>query len=287
MKKTIKSYLFSLFFTAFLFFSQLISENKVCIVIPAYNEEARIERTLLEYAKFFNSKPEKTTFLVVANNCKDNTIGVVKKTQKIHSNIEYLDLIPGGKGFAIKEGFAWALDKDFDLIGFVDADMATEPQYFYDLIIATNKTDGAIASRYASGAHVSPTRPILRKLGGKFYNWLLRTRLGINFKDTQCGAKIFTQDTITKITPHMQEKGWAFDLELLYLCKLFGKKIKEIATTWSDQPGTHLTISSKLIQEFLNSPTRIKDRHEALKRDLHKKKKRIKNKNYRFQKLKN
>jgi glycosyltransferase involved in cell wall biosynthesis len=286
MKNFIKPYLFSFFLAFFSFFNSLFCTNSVCIVIPAYNEENRIERTLLEYVKYFSSKPEKTTFLVVANNCKDNTVGVVQKVQKDHKNIVYIDLKPGGKGFAIKEGFIWALERNFDLIGFVDADMATEPQYFYDLIIANNKTDGAIASRYISGATVSPSRPLLRKLGGKFYNWLLRTRLGINFKDTQCGAKIFNRDTVLKITPHLQEKGWAIDLELLYLCKLFAKSIAEIATTWSDQPGTHLVITSRLMKEFLNSPTRIKERHEFLKKDLQKKKK-LKNKNYKFQKTKN
>lgn len=249
--------------------SSVFSQKNVCIVIPAYNEEQRIEKTLEAYAKYFSQKPEKTTFLVVANNCKDKTVEVVQKVQKTHKNIQYLDLKPGGKGFAIKEGFKWALEGDFDLIGFVDADMATQPQYFYDLIDASVDLDGAIASRYAPGAQVSPKRPFLRKLGGKFYNWMLRTRLGINFKDTQCGAKIFTKDTVEKITPHMQEKGWAADLEMLYLSKLFGKKIKEVATTWSDQPGTHLQITSKLMKEFLNSPKRIKQRHEKLKKDTY------------------
>lgn len=258
----------SCFLSILLINSLIFTENKVCIVIPAYNEEQRIEKTLENYAKYFDQKPEKTTFLVVANNCKDNTVGVIKKVQKKHKNIEYLDLKPGGKGFAIKEGFIWALEGNYDLIGFVDADMATRPEHFYDLITVCKDTDGAIASRYAPGANISPKRPFLRRLGGKFYNWILRTRLGIEFKDTQCGAKIFTQDTVSKITPHMTEKGWAADLEMLYLGKLFGKKIKEIATTWSDQPGTHLQITSKLIKEFLNSPKRIKQRHENLKKDL-------------------
>ncbi|MBI2344761.1 glycosyltransferase [Candidatus Dependentiae bacterium] len=245
-----------------------LATKHVCIIIPAYNEQYRIEKTLRAFANYFNKKSEKTTFLVVANNCKDDTVSVVKKVQKDHENILYLDLKPGGKGFAIKEGFKWTLDKAFDLIGFVDADMATEPQYFYDLITASVDSDGAIASRYASGARISPKRPFLRKLGGKFYNWMLRSRLGIGFKDTQCGAKIFSKDTVAKITPYMEEKGWAADLEMLYLCKLFNKKIKEIPTTWSDQPGTHLQISSKLAKEFLNSPKRIKQRHEKLKKDL-------------------
>jgi glycosyltransferase involved in cell wall biosynthesis len=270
----IMSKISSFFLSALFLATSIFAQNKVCIVIPAYNEEQRIEKTLESYTEYFDQKPEKTTFLIVANNCKDNTIDVVQKVQKNHRNIQYLDLKPGGKGFAIKEGFKWALEGDYDFIGFVDADMATLPEHFYELIAASTDSDGAIASRYAPGAKVSPKRPFLRKLGGKFYNWMLRTRLGIGFKDTQCGAKIFSKDTIVKITPYMEEKGWAADLEMLYLSKLFDKKIKEIPTTWSDQPGTHLKITSKLMKEFLNSPKRIIKRHENLRKELtHKKSK--------------
>lgn len=255
---------FSLFFIA----NALFAETSICIIIPAYNEADRIKPTLEAYAQFFSTKPEKTTFLVVANNCSDNTVEVVKTVAQDYCNIELLDLKPGGKGFAIKQGFLWALQHCFDLIGFVDADMATQPQHYYDLVLAAKDCDGAIASRYAKGAHVWPTRPWLKKIGGKFYNWMLRSRFGFSYKDTQCGAKIFTNDTIAKVAPYMEEKGWAFDLELLYLCKLEGKNIAEVATTWSDQPGSHLTISSKLIKEFLNSPTRIKQRHTTHRKNL-------------------
>jgi len=249
------------------------AQTKICIVMPAYNEESRIQHTLQTYAHYFKTKPENTTFLVVANNCSDDTVKVAKRVQaqtkpQDNISIEIIDLKPGGKGFAVKQGFLWALGKDFDLIGFVDADMATLPQYFYDLVIACNNGDGAIASRYIKGANVFPNRPWLRKLGGKLYNWMLRTKLHLPFKDTQCGAKIFNKNTIQKVAPHMTETGWAFDLELLYLCKLEGQVIKEIPTTWSDQPGSHLTISSKVMKEFLNSPVRIKERHATHKKQL-------------------
>ena len=266
VSKIFQYFQWALFVTVF----SVQAQQKICIVIPAYNEEKRIEHTLQAYTKYFKHKPEKTTFLVVANNCSDNTVGLVQHVAKTHKNIELMDLKPGGKGFAVKQGFLWALDKKFDLIGFVDADMATLPQYFYDLVMSCKKNDGAIASRYIKGAVIEPRRPWSRVLGGKIYNWLLRSTLGLPYKDTQCGAKIFTHDTVEKIIPHMQETGWAFDLELLYLCKLYNKHIAEIPTTWSDQPGSHLVISSKVAQEFLASPKRITQRHAQLKKELRK-----------------
>ncbi|MBP9765314.1 glycosyltransferase [Candidatus Babeliales bacterium] len=265
-----KSYTFRLLWFIYLcvFNITLVNAKSICIVVPAYNEETRIGRTLEHYAEYFKTKPEKTTFLVVANNCSDNTVGVVQELQKKYPNVEYINLKPGGKGFAIKEGFLWALKKDFNLIGMVDADMATLPQYFYDLIIACNNADGAIASRYIKGAHVEPSRPWLRKIGGKFYNWMLRKQFKLPYKDTQCGAKVFSYDTVQKSAPLMEEKGWAWDLEFLYLCKLENKTIKEVPTTWCDQPGSHLSISSGVIKDFLNSPKRIKQRHLEYKKKL-------------------
>lgn len=253
---------------SFLLCSILVhAEQKICILIPAYNEEKRITQTITEYEQYFATKSEKTTFLIVANNCSDNTVPIVKDLQKKYDNIMLLNLVPGGKGFAIKQGFLLAQDMDFDLIGFVDADLSTKPQYFYDLIVACSNSDGAIASRYARSANVWPKRPFWRKVGGKFYNWLLRKKLNLPYKDTQCGAKIFTKDTIQKVAHRMQETKWSWDLEFLYLCKLEGKTIKEVPTTWSDQPGSHLTLSSNLVKEFLDCPNRIKDRHAAYKKE--------------------
>lgn len=241
-----------------------LSPIKLCIIVPAYNEENRIQSMLGAYLPYFERLlPEiSTTFLIVANNCSDQTVPICKKIQKNHPNIELLDLKPGGKGFAVKQGFLHALEKPYDYIGFVDADLATLPQYYHDLIKELPETDGVIASRYAPGAHVWPKRPTLIRLGGKFYNWLLRKQLKLPFKDTQCGAKIFTYDTVRKVAPHMTENKWAWDLEFLYLAQLEDKKIKEVPTTWSDQPGSHLSVSSSLAREFLKSPSRIKANHK-------------------------
>ncbi|MBM17537.1 MAG: hypothetical protein CL947_00530 [Epsilonproteobacteria bacterium] len=264
MKKSVILIFLSILVTNFSYTESHKIAKKICIVIPAYNEEKRIQSTLGAYLPYFdNLKSEfETTFLIVANNCSDQTVPLCKKIQKNHANIEILDLKPGGKGFALKQGFLHALKKNYDYIGFVDADMATLPQYYHDLIKELPGTDGVTASRYIKGANVWPRRPWLIKAGGKFYNWIIRKQLNIPFKDTQCGAKIFTYDTIQKVAPHMTEQRWAWELEFFFLCQLENKYIKEVPTTWSDQPGSHIEISTKLIKEFLSSPGRIKTTHK-------------------------
>lgn len=252
----------------------------VVIVIPAYNEENRIEKTLTSYFTYFHDCKNITAhFLVVCNNCSDKTVTICKKLQKTYNQLNFIDLKPGGKGFAIKQGFLKALEyKNIDYIGFVDADMATMPPYFYELICKIQGHDGAIASRYKKGARVWPNRPFLKEIGGKFYNWVLRHNFHLDIRDTQCGAKLFTYQTVAQIAPHMKETGWAFDLELLYLCQLFDKDIIEIATTWRDMPGSNLVISS-CYKEFLSAPKRIKKQQQELAIELmHKKHKEQKQK---------
>jgi dolichyl-phosphate beta-glucosyltransferase len=247
----------------------LTSHVNLAVVIPAYNEENRIEKTLYAYHDYFKKIHNLSIqFLVVCNNCSDKTFEICKNFNKKHKNFTVINLQPGGKGFAVKEGFLHLLQqKNIAFIGFVDADMATTPHYFYELITKLNGYDVAIASRYAAGARVWPSRPRLKRFGGKLYNWLLRKQFHLNVYDTQCGAKIFSYDTVNKVAHHMHETGWAFDLELLYLCQLFDKKIIEVPTTWTDVPGSHLTISG-CYKEFIASPNRIKQNQKDLVKKL-------------------
>lgn len=245
-------------------FDPLDKPYKVLIVIPAYNEEGRIEKTLHTYFDFFSQQKNLTaTFLVVCNNCSDDTAAVCKKIQKNHSQLHYMDLKPGGKGFAVKQGFLKALEYPVDFIGFVDADMATTPPYFYELITKIKHHDGINASRYSHNSRIWPNRPFIKRIGGNFYNWFLRHNFHLDIRDTQCGAKLFTYQTIKDIAPSMKEQGWAFELELFYLCQIFDKDIIEIPTTWIDMPGSHLTISG-CYKEFISAPMRIKKEQKEL-----------------------
>lgn len=254
-------------------FTPLQNPCSFVLVIPAYNEESRIEKTLLTYFDYFNTCKNLTVhFLVVCNNCKDKTVEICQRLQKTHAQLNFMDLKPGGKGFAVKQGFLKALEyNNIDYIGFVDADMATKPPYFYELICKVQGHDGAIASRYKKGARVWPNRPFLKEVGGKFYNWVLRHNFHLDIRDTQCGAKLFTYKTVQQVAPNMKEIGWAFDLELLYLCQLFDADIIEVPTTWSDMPGSSLVISN-CYKEFISAPKRIKGQQQQLAAQLMRKK---------------
>lgn len=220
---------------------------KLYIVIPAYNEEARIEKTVRAYHDFFAKKelPYATELLVVLNGCTDNTYTIVYNLSRQLSGVHMLTLSDAGKGLAIKAGFAHALDRHADLIGFVDADMATLPEYFYDLVTHRGRNDGIIASRYMPGAKTIPSRPLIKRWGSKiFYEPLAYILFGLSYYDLQCGAKLFTAQTVALILPHLTMQQWACDVEILYWCRRYDLTILEYPTTWTDQANSKLTFAA-------------------------------------------
>lgn len=241
---------------------------KLSIIIPAHNEEFRIGKTLEAYHAFFKARPEETglsfELVAVLNGCSDNTAAVVRDKQKL-GNIIMLDLPTAGKGYALKAGFMDALQRTNDLIGFVDADMATQPQYFYELVQNIGTYDGIIASRYMPGAQVFPPRPAYKRWGSALiYESLVWLLFGMNYHDYQCGAKLFKRHTLGTITPLLTERQWAFDVELLYLCKMNHFKILEWPTTWYDQTGSKLTLKAGF--RMLKALIRLRWHHTAFSR---------------------
>lgn len=214
--------------------------KKISIIIPAYNEEKRIGKTLESYKVFFKEKKRKKEIkdfeiIVVINNTTDNTEEIVKKYLKTNKELNYLNFKRGGKGFAVIEGFKKALKRNFELIGFVDADMATGPEDFYDLVKNIEDYDGIIASRYLKGAVVKPKQSMQRIIASRIFNLLIKTLFLIHYKDTQCGAKLFKRKTIEAVIDDLIITKWAFDVDLLYQLKKKGFKIKEFPTIWSDK----------------------------------------------------
>lgn len=220
--------------------------KKIAIIIPAYNEQDRISATLHAYYHFFkNLKDEQIAdfaILAVLNGCKDNTAYVVADCINVLGNeISIMNLKQAGKGLAIIAGFKQVLSDNYDYIGFVDADMATEPTYFYQLYTSINSYDGVIASRYLPNSKIYPPRPYIKEWGRRLvYNQLVKFLFGLYYADMQCGAKLFKRIVIERIIDQLSDGQWAFDVELLYLAKRAGCTIIEIPTVWCDKQGSKL-----------------------------------------------
>src|SRR3989344_8625015 len=189
--------------------------QELSIIIPAYNEEKRISKTLEDYSVFCK-RLYKNNFeiIVILNGCRDKTIEVVKPIAKKYKQIKYKNIKEAiGKGGAVIEGFKQA---DGRLIGFVDADNSTKPEAYYDLVKNINGHDCIIASRWIKGAKVSPKQPLTRRIASRTFNLIVRVLFRIDIHDSQCGAKLFKKEAVKKIIPKLGITRWAFDVDLLY-----------------------------------------------------------------------
>jgi len=184
----------------------------------------------------------------------------VKKNQKKFKEIKYLNFKRGGKGFAITEGFKDTINRNVDLIGFVDADMATPPNAFYELVVnmMNNKNiDGVIASRWMKKSKISIRQTFLRRFVSRGFNFIIKTILLLPYKDTQCGAKLFKKEALVDFVKKQNTAEWAFDVDLLYHLKKNGFIIKEIPTIWEDKKGSKLNLI-KVPFQMLSSIIRIR-----------------------------
>ena len=223
---------------------------KLSIVIPAYNEEKKIERTLNEYILFLNNNyKEEYEIIVVPNNCNDRTFEVAKKVAKKHKQIKIKN-IPYyvGKSGALIEGFKLA---NGELVGFTDADNSAPPESFFKLVGAMNNFDGAIGSRWVKGADIEIKQPLSRRFFSRGFNYLVRFFLGLKYYDTQCGSKVFKGESLKRILPYLGKTRWAFDMDLLYRLKMINAKIREVPIRWRDDPRTSLNLKKAPIQMFL------------------------------------
>lgn len=215
------------------------------IVIPTYNEQNRILKTLKAYASFFGKRLN--CEYIISDHSADNTRKIVKNFMKRHKNLHILGLSGRGKGIAVIEAFKIARG---DLVGFTDADNSTPPEEFFKLYQNLKGYDAAIGSRRLSRSdvviyHTSP----LRRLGSLCLGLVVRILFGLKIKDTQCGAKIFRREKINMVIPKMRIKNSIFDVELLWRLNKIGK-IKEVPIKWIDDKFSHFKWKD-VIWEFI------------------------------------
>jgi glycosyltransferase involved in cell wall biosynthesis len=229
-----------------------VPEPSLLLLIPAYNEEARIEPVLRDYARFFKENyPGKFQLVVILNGCRDNTLGVVQRVAREFFSISYRDFpAPIGKGGALIEGLKLA--PLADLIGYVDADGATPPQAYLELVKKIGAADCVIGSRWLPGAVIHQTQTGKRQFASRVFHFIVQSLFWLNIRDTQCGAKVMRRTVVEKIHPNLLIADMAFDINLLVAIKRAGFKILEVPTEWTDQIGSKVTMTRTSLTMFLS-----------------------------------
>ena len=227
-------------------------EPSLLLLIPAYNEETRIEPVLRDYAGFFQEHYHgKFQMVVILNGCKDDTLGVVQRAAREFFSISHLDFpAPIGKGGALIEGLKLA--PLADLIGYVDADGATPPRAFLDLVKKSGAADCVIGSRWMPGAVIHQSQTGHRQFASRVFHFIVQLLFWMNIRDTQCGAKVMRRAAAEKIHPALRIADMAFDINLLYSMKRAGFRILEVPTEWTDKAGSKVALARSSLTMFLS-----------------------------------
>ena len=230
-----------------------VPEPSLLLLIPAYNEEARIEPMLRDYARFFKENYHgKFQIIVILNGCRDNTLGVIQRVAKDFLSVSYLDFPEAiGKGGALIEGLKLA--PFADLIGYVDADGATPPRAFLDLVKKVGAADCVIGSRWLPGAVIHQSQAGNRQFASRVFHFIVQLLFWMNIRDTQCGAKVMKRAVVEKIHPTLRIADMAFDINLLYSIKRAGFNILEVPTEWTDQAGSKVVLGRSSLTMFLSA----------------------------------
>ncbi len=227
--------------------------QSLLLLIPAYNEERRIEPVLREYATYFRDHHSgKFQLVVVLNGCRDNTLGVVNRVAAEFPAISALEFAEAiGKGGALIEGLKLALHAD--LIGYVDADGATPPHAFHDLVRRTDQADCVIGSRWIEGAVLHVEQSGKRQFASRVFHFIVECLFRMHIRDTQCGAKVMRRHAVESIHSNLRIADMAFDINLLYSLHRAGFKILEVPTEWTDKIGSKVTLFRTSLTMFLSA----------------------------------
>lgn len=221
----------------------------VSVIIPAYNEERRLPKTLEKWRTFLSHN--KNDFLIkkiiiVDDGSTDKTISVAEPFGD-YIPIKTIRAFPNqGKGNAVKTGVKSA-DSDFILI--YDADAATPPEEISRLFSETKNSDFIIGSRIINGARA--TMSLRRKFVGKCFHFLCMPLIP-KIKDASCGVKLIKTDVAKKIFERQYIKRFAFDIEILWLAKKMNCHIKEVGVKWNEIPGSKVKVSRDSVEMFFS-----------------------------------
>lgn len=206
------------------------------IVIPAYNEEKRLQSTLEKIYSYLKGKDYEYEVIVIDDGSSDRTAEVALGSEL--NKTGRLSLLKNernrGKGFSVKRGI---LDCRAEFILFTDSDLSTPIEELDELFLSIQSGyDIVIGSRSIEGAEVRVHQPFYRELMGNFFNVLVQILVLKGFIDTQCGFKLFKGDTAKDIANELKIDRFGFDVEMLYLAQKKNYKIKELPVIWLNSP---------------------------------------------------
>jgi glycosyltransferase involved in cell wall biosynthesis len=229
-----------------------MSHPQLSIVIPAYNESARIEATLERVLSCVAAEGWDAEVLVVDDGSKDDTAAIINRWMDLHPRLHLIQN-PGnrGKGYSVRNGLLQAAG---DIVMFTDADLSAPMEEANRLIAAIDAgADVAIGSRWLDRTRQTIHQPLYRQFFGRCFNAITRGVMGLPFKDTQCGFKAFRREPAQIIFRLQRIERWGFDPEILFIARKLRYAIKEVPVTWGHDERSRMSYlkdGMKMLEEM-------------------------------------
>jgi glycosyltransferase involved in cell wall biosynthesis len=225
---------------------------KLSIIIPAYNEEKRLGRTLTRIREYFAGRPTgpvEIELIVVDDGSTDGTLQVARDWAREMPSLRLVsNRVNHGKGYSVRRGI---LEARGCIALFTDADLSTpieESEKLFAAIEAGN--DVAVGSRAIDRSLIAVHQSWFREVAGMIFNGLVRLLTGLRFHDTQCGFKAFVRERCRIVFEQQRIEGFGFDPEILFLVRRHGLRTAEVPVRWAHDPGSKVHVLSDSLRMF-------------------------------------
>ena len=221
----------------------------VSIIIPVFNEEHRLGRSLERIFQFCDALPYSYEVIIADDGSTDGTVKLIRERFAERAQLRIAQLsIHRGKGGAVQLGM---LQGRGDFLIFSDADLSVSiemlPKFLAEL---QSEFDVAIASRRAAGSLIEVHQDSFRELMGRAFTSLSNILLSLHHSDLTCGFKAFRRDAAREIFSRQCLYNWSFDSEILFLAKLKSLRVAEVPVTWRDDRATKVNLWRDVVTSF-------------------------------------
>jgi dolichyl-phosphate beta-glucosyltransferase len=221
-----------------------VSAPSLSIVIPAYNEAARLPATLGHIVAYLERQAQDAEILVVDDGSRDGTAERAFEASAGRAHVLRNER-NRGKGYSVRRGMLAASGARRLM---TDADLSTPIEELPPLMARLDAGDDiAIGSRAIAGARVEVHQPLFRESVGRVFNLLVRLLALPGLHDTQCGFKLFTAVAAGEAFGAARLDGFCFDVEALYIARLRGRRVVEVPVRWRNDDATRVTLSRGLL----------------------------------------
>lgn len=223
---------------------------KLSVIVPCYNEEKRFADGFDHYYSYLKKQKYPWELILVNDGSNDSTLKLMKEATANKSSIKIVSYPHNyGKGYAIVQGIDVAEGR---YILFSDIDHSVSISTMENFYAYFEKGyQVVIGSRRAKGAKILKQQHPLRELLGRGFTFLVRALIDPEIKDATCGFKAFTQDTAQKIFSKITVYDWAFDAEIIFLCKKFNISVAQAPVVWSDVKGTKVSLKKDILRSLM------------------------------------